>query len=151
MVLETRVIGHIGKDARLTQTAGKTVLNFSVAHTEKFTNSQNVPVENTIWVDCSLWDKDKLAQYLKAGTLVECVGKAVAQPYITKDGEAAASLKLSVQRITLLSAAKKQDEAQPQAQAQTPQKPTGVKKTEPKRVQQAEPEPVGEAVDDLQF
>jgi single-strand DNA-binding protein len=106
MELQMHIIGHIGQDANANQVNGKTVLNFSVAHSEKWTNAQGQPMEKTTWVDCSMWERENLAPYLKAGTLVSLHGTPEAVPYATKQGELRATLKCSVLRLKLLSAAK---------------------------------------------
>ena len=70
-MIKTQVIGHLGKDAVVTSVLGKTVINFSVAHTEKFKDASGAVKEKTTWVDCSNWtDKTAIAPYLKKGTQV---------------------------------------------------------------------------------
>lgn len=104
MELQMHVIGHIGQDATANQVNGKTVLNFSVAHTERWTNAQGVKNEKTTWVDCSMWERDNLAPYLKAGTLVSLHGTPEATAYSSKQGELRAALRCSVLRLKLLNA-----------------------------------------------
>lgn len=103
MVLQLHVIGHIGQDATVSNTNGKDVVNFSVAHTESYKNAQGVKVEKTTWVSCSYWDGAKVAPYLKKGTIVHLLGTPTVVPYTSKAGENKADLRLSVQVLKLIS------------------------------------------------
>ena len=117
MELQISCIGHIGQDASVNLVNGKSVLNFSVAHTEKWKRPDGTPVEKTTWLNCSMWEKDNVAQYLKKGTLVSVHGTPEAIGYTTKTGEIRGDLKCTVQRLKLLSAAPK-PQSQPAGQAQ---------------------------------
>ena len=107
-MVQLQIIGHVGADAVIKQVNGKNVINFSVADTEKFKNKDGIAVENTTWIECGQWaEKTGVAAYLKKGTLVCVVGKPMASAYTNKDGKPAASLKLNVSRIELLSSGSK--------------------------------------------
>lgn len=103
-----QVIGNLGRDASIKEHNGKKVINFSVAHTEKYKNSQGVVTEKTTWVECSMWEKGNVAPYLKQGQLVHIEGTPSVNAYETKDGKPAASLRLSVFGLQLLGG-KKED------------------------------------------
>ena len=108
MVLKLTVVGNLGKDCTMQEVNGKKVLNFAVAHSEKYKNAQGVDVEKTTWVECSKWDSENIAPYLKKGVLVMCEGVPQAYAYTGKEtGELKSSLKLNVQMLKLLSAAPK--------------------------------------------
>jgi single-strand DNA-binding protein len=82
---------------------GKTVINFTVAHTEKSRDAQGNPKDKTIWVDCAYWtDRTAVAQYLKKGTQVYVEGQPDIRTYTTQDGRNGASLTLRVGNIQLL-------------------------------------------------
>jgi single-strand DNA-binding protein len=102
MVLQLELIGYIGQDARLSDVNGKKVLNFSVAHSERFKNKDGVETEKTTFVECSLWDKEKVAPYLTKGSLVRVVGSPVASFYKNKNGEIVPYLNLSVFDLKLI-------------------------------------------------
>ena len=118
MYLKLEVIGHIGQDAVSNTVNGKQVLNFSVAHTEKFKDAQGNARENTTWVKCSVWDKPNLQPWLKKGQLVLLIGKPEVRPYTTNTGELRAELRLRVHELKLLGSNREQQGAAP---AYTPQ------------------------------
>ncbi len=67
-MIKLQIIGNLGKDATTNTVNGKNVINFSVAHTEKFT-SNGEKKEKTTWVECAYWtDKTAISPYLKKGT-----------------------------------------------------------------------------------
>lgn len=108
-MLNLTAIGHIGKDAVLRETTGgKKAISFSIAHTEKYKNASDVPVEKTTWLNCTVWDKEALAQYLKKGTQVYIEGKPEARPWQDKQGEAQATIEVTVYKLELLGGQKEQ-------------------------------------------
>jgi single-strand DNA-binding protein len=65
-MVRMQAIGNLGKDAVTNTVNGKTVINFTVAHTEKGRDrdAQGNPKDKTIWVDCAYWtEKTAVAQY----------------------------------------------------------------------------------------
>lgn len=112
MLLELHLIGHLGRDAVANTVNGKTVLNFSVAHTDKYKDLQGNQREQTTWVSCSMWDKPNLQQYLKKGTLVYLRGKPEIRMYQSNTGEHRADMRLRIMDLKLLPTG--QREAQPQ-------------------------------------
>lgn len=116
MLLKIEAIGHVGNDATLREVNGKKVVNFSLAYTEKYKNADQVVVEKTTWMDCSLWDADKVAPYVKKGTLVYISGIPESRAYVTKDGEAKSTLAVKVGLLKLLSAASGAAQPKPTAQ-----------------------------------
>jgi single-strand DNA-binding protein len=101
-MLRLQVIGHLGSDATITQTSGKAVVNFSVAHTEKFKDRNEVQQERTTWVECAMWGGDKVAPYLKKGTQVFIEGSPAVNVYLNKDQAAQGNLKVTVLDLQLL-------------------------------------------------
>jgi len=105
-MIKTSVIGNLGKDANVKEVNGKKVINFSVAHTEKFKNANGEDISKTTWVECAYWnDKTAVVPYLKQGTLVYVEGMPEADAYL-KDGEAKATLRLRVGTVQLLGGTK---------------------------------------------
>lgn len=82
-MLRIQFIGHIGKDAVVrTLEGGSTVINFNVAHTEKYRNKNNELIEKTTWISCSYWAKSTaIAQYLTKGKQVYVEGKPEVDVY----------------------------------------------------------------------
>ena len=102
-MIKLMVIGNLGKDCIVNQVNGKNVINFSVAHTEKFKDSSGTPREKTTWVECAYWtDRTGIAPYLKKGTQVYAEGSPEVRTYQTQDGKSGASLTLRVMQVQLL-------------------------------------------------
>ena len=104
-MIKLQVIGNLGKDALVNNVNGKTVINFNVAHTERFKDAQGNLKDRTTWVDCSYWtDRTAVAPYLKKGTQVYVEGTPDVRSYTTTDGRNGASLTLRISSVQLLGA-----------------------------------------------
>ena len=102
-MIKLQVIGNLGKDCITNTVNGKSVMNFSVAHTEKFRDNQGVQKDKTIWVECAYWsDRTGVAPYLKKGTQVYVEGAPEVRTYPKNDGTTGVSLTLRVQSVQLL-------------------------------------------------
>ncbi|MDQ6904180.1 MAG: single-stranded DNA-binding protein [Bacteroidota bacterium] len=102
-MIKLQVIGNLGKDCIVKEINGKSVINFSVAHTEKFKDASGNPRERTTWVECAFWtDRTAIAPYLKKGQLVFAEGSPEADAYTNKENQAAATLRMRVRDIQLL-------------------------------------------------
>ena len=102
-MIKLMVIGHLGKDCMTNNVNGKTVMNFNVAHSEKFKDAQGNQKDRTTWVDCAYWsDRTAVAPYLKKGTLVYVEGTPEVRTYPKNDGTTGASLTLRVSSVQLL-------------------------------------------------
>jgi len=68
------MIGHIGADAVVQQHGTECVINFHLAHTDRYMQN-GTKMEKVTWVSCSWWtEKHTIAQYLKKGTQVYISG-----------------------------------------------------------------------------
>jgi len=107
-MVKLQVIGHLGQDATVNNVNGKTVINFSVAHSEKFKNKEGVEVNKSVWVSCAYWtDKTNVSNYLKKGTQVYVEGVPEAKTYRNQNtNEIMPQLSLRVTNIQLLSSNK---------------------------------------------
>jgi single-strand DNA-binding protein len=102
-MIKLQVIGNLGKDCITNTVNGKSVMNFNVAHTEKFRDSQGVQKDKTIWVECAYWsDRTAVAPYLRKGTQVYVEGTPEVRTYPKNDGTTGVSLTLRVQSVQLL-------------------------------------------------
>jgi len=102
-MIKLQIIGHLGGDCTTNEVNGKTVINFNVAHSEKYKDLQGNLVEKTIWVKCAYWtDRTAIAQYLKKGQLIFAEGVPEAEGYLNKENQNAASLKMKVFQLQLL-------------------------------------------------
>ena len=102
-MIKMQVIGHLGKDCVVNTVNGKNVINFTVAHSEKYKDSQGTNHEKTIWVDCAYWtDRTAISPYLVKGTQVFVEGSPEVKNFTRQDGTAGASLSLRVREVQLL-------------------------------------------------
>jgi single-strand DNA-binding protein len=102
-MIKLQIIGNLGKDCIVKEINGKNVINFSVAHTEKFKDAQGNQKERTTWVECAYWtDRTAVAQYLKRGKMVYVEGSPEADAYTNKENQPAATLRMRVQNLQLL-------------------------------------------------
>lgn len=99
------IIGHLGKDAETRTVGSQQVINFSVAHTEKWKDATGQQKEKTIWVECARWvapgGSTAIAQYLKKGTQVFCTGTPEPDAYSDSNGPVG-KIKLNVLNVQLL-------------------------------------------------
>ncbi|HMU47143.1 MAG TPA: single-stranded DNA-binding protein [Chitinophagaceae bacterium] len=102
-MIKMQVIGNLGKDCVVNTVNGKNVINFTVAHTERYRDSQGNQQEKTTWVDCAYWtDRTAVAQYLQKGKQVYVEGQPEARSFQRNDGTPGASLSLRVREVQLL-------------------------------------------------
>ena len=102
-MIKMQVIGNLGKDCVVNTVNGKNVINFTVAHTEKYKDSQGNMQEKTTWVDCAYWtDRTTVAQYLTKGKQIYAEGQPEVRSFQRQDGTAGASLSLRVREVQLL-------------------------------------------------
>ena len=102
-MIKMQVIGHLGKDCIVNTVNGKNVINFTVAHSEKYKDSQGNQQEKTTWVEAAYWtDRTAIAPYLTKGTQVYVEGSPEVRSFQRNDGTAGASLSLRVRDIQLL-------------------------------------------------
>ena len=110
-MIKMHVIGNLGKDCIVNTVNGKNVINFSVAHTEKYKDAQGVQKDKTLWVECAYWtDRTGIAPYLKKGTQVYAEGTPDIRNYTTADGRQGSSLTLRINGVQLLSCSYAQGE-----------------------------------------
>jgi single-strand DNA-binding protein len=102
-MIKMQVIGNLGKDCTVNTVNGRNVINFTVAHTEKYKDSQGNNQEKTTWVDCAYWtDRTAVAPYLTKGTQVYAEGAPEVRSFTRNDGTAGASLSMRVREVQLL-------------------------------------------------
>jgi len=102
-MIKMQVIGRLGKDCIVNTVNGKNVINFSVAHSERYKDSQGNLQEKTTWVDCAYWtDRTAVAPYLVKGVQVYVEGTPEARAFSRQDGTAGASLSVRVREVQLL-------------------------------------------------
>lgn len=119
--LTMQIIGNVGNDAVVKQVGDKSIIEFSVAHTEKWTDRQGVKNQKTTWVKCSYWtDRVNIAPYIKKGNMIEVSGLPHVTTYTTPNNEFKANLELKVTSITLISSSTQNNEQPAQQQTSVP-------------------------------
>jgi single-strand DNA-binding protein len=109
-MIKLQVIGNLGRDCSVNTVNGRSVINFSVAHTERFKDAQGVLQQRTMWVDCAYWtDRTAVAPYLKKGTMVYAEGTPDLRSYQAQDGTTKTSLTLRVQNVQLIGSNRNND------------------------------------------
>jgi len=102
----TYFIGNVGRvDAiRYTQ-AGRAVISWSLAVSRKWTDKQTgQQQERTKWVRCTAWGAlaETVSQFVTVGMQMHVAGDIDASAWVADDGEARASLELTVRDMTFL-------------------------------------------------
>lgn len=117
-MLQLTATGNVGKDATLSKSGNDTAINFSIAVNRKYRNGQGVEVEETKWIDCTIWRKQgentDIAQYIKAGTKMLVQGQPDIRWYVNSNGEVVVVQTLRVFSQELLSAKKEEPATKPQ-------------------------------------
>ena len=138
-MIKLQIIGNLGKDCVVNTVNGKNVINFTVAHTEKYRDSQGNNQEKTTWVDCAYWtDRTAISPYLTKGKQVFVEGTPEVRTFTRQDNTAGASLSLRVRDIQLLGG-RGEGGSTPSASASTPSSSV------------SSPADITEPVDDLPF
>jgi single-strand DNA-binding protein len=97
------VIGILGKDAVLNEVNGKKVINFSIAHTEKYKDGLGQEQSKTTWIHCNWWtEKTNIVSLLKKTQKVFVSGKPEMKIYTPENGEPQAQLNLRVNSLHLV-------------------------------------------------
>jgi single-strand DNA-binding protein len=120
-MIKLQVIGNLGNDAVVNNVNGKTVINFSLAHTEKYKDAQGVQMDRTIWVNCAYWtERTGIHPYLLKGKTIYVEGTPTLEIYTTNDGRQSPKLKLNVRDIQLIGGSGPRTD-QPQVSVPSPQ------------------------------
>ena len=102
-MIKLQIVGNLGKDCIVKEVNGTNVINFSVAHSERYKDNQGNQKERTTWVECAYWtEKTAVAQYLTRGKTVYAEGYPEADAYTNKENQPAATLRMRVSNIQLL-------------------------------------------------
>lgn len=157
-MLKAHALGNLGRDAEVrTLENGRQLIEFTMAHTEKWNNAQGQAQEKTTWVKVTKWiaqgGSTAVAQYLKQGTKVYVSGKVDAQAYQAKDlnpdgtPQLRATLTITAEEIELCGGNQQvapQQQAAPQYQQQ-PAAPAPAPAPQPATQPPPPPQPVWDA------
>lgn len=98
-----QLAGRLVGDAQLRETkSGQRVTAFTVALNDSFKKKDGTKVQNTTFVDCAVWNRPNLTDYLVKGLLVELIGFPSPRAYNGKDGEPQARIDFRVDRLNFL-------------------------------------------------
>ena len=133
-MLQLEVIGNLGSDAEIKDFSGRRYVSFNVAHSERRKDANGTVVDSTTWVSV-LWygDGGGLTQYLKRGCKVFVRGRLSLKTYQDKHGNTQTAVNVNANEVTLCGL---KGESQQQGTSAT---------------QAAQPQPSGDANDDLPF
>ncbi len=107
------ITGRLTRDAEVRTTSnGKQVVNFSVAVNDSYKTKQGERIEQTAYFDCSYWRSPKVIKMLTKGLLVELTGRVSARAWVSKNGEAKASLNFHTSDIKPLAGSRKHETVQ---------------------------------------
>ena len=144
-MIKMQAIGNLGKDCVVNTVNGKNVINFTLAHTEKYKDSQGNQQEKTTWVDCAYWtDRTAIAPYLQKGQQVFVEGAPEVRSFTRNDGTAGASLSLRIREIQLIGGRRDNMESGTFQQSSAPA-------ARPQAAPVQQPAPVEDVADDLPF
>lgn len=104
------VVGNTGKDAEIQYTpTGVAVCKFSIAESRYQGKDKDA---KTVWYNCVVWrEKTEIAsQYIRKGKRLMVIGQIDVNAYINKQGQASASLELTVSEFKLLEKAEESQE-----------------------------------------
>ena len=102
-MLQTTVIGNVGADAQFQSKDGRDFVTFRVAHNDVWTDQAGQQHSSTIWVDCIMNGKPKVAEFIKAGTQVFISGRTSVRVYSSeKDRCMKAGITINVDTVQLL-------------------------------------------------
>jgi single-strand DNA-binding protein len=109
-MLALEIIGHLGQDAVIKDFGGQKYVSFSVAHSESYTDANQIKHENTTWVNCLKYGESKVIDYLKKGTPVFVRGELSTKIYDSK-GTLRVAVNCRVRELTLLGGRKEGGQA----------------------------------------
>lgn len=135
-MLKISIVGNIGRDANTREQNGRFVVNFPLAHNERFKNDKGEFVEKSVWVNCSRWydrNPEKLVAYLKKGSVIAIDGSLDVGLYTTKDQQKAVEIKCNYNDLQIISstANKPEQSASNQAQENIPSSNNGMDQAPP--------------------
>lgn len=99
------LIGNLGQDPELRHTAtGKSVCNFTVATTEKWTDDEGEPHQRVDWHKVVIWNNlaDNINKYGAKGRQVYVEGKSITRSWEDKDGNKRYTTEVSASVVYIL-------------------------------------------------
>lgn len=87
MLNNVQLIGNVGQDPEMREVNGTSVVNLSIATSEKYKDKSGAPQEKTEWHRVAFWGKaaEIIAQYVSKGSKLYVSGSIESRKY-DKDG-----------------------------------------------------------------
>ena len=87
MLNNVQLIGNVGQDPEMREVNGTSVVNLSIATSEKYKDKSGAPQEKTEWRRVAFWGKaaEIIAQYVSKGSKLYVSGSIESRKY-DKDG-----------------------------------------------------------------
>ncbi len=105
-MLKVILSGVLGQDAEVKDLGNSKAINFSVAVSMDYKDSQGNKIEKTEWVKAVIWkgkeQSTKVSEYLKKGKKVLIEGIPDSEGFKTKDGEIKSALTITVKDIEFM-------------------------------------------------
>lgn len=105
-MLKIILSGYVGNDATINDVGNQKAINFDIAVSRDYKNSNGDKIERTEWVRAVIWKKKEskatLVEYLRKGTKILIEGEPTCSAYTTKSGEAKSSINVAVKEIEFL-------------------------------------------------
>ena len=115
-------IGRAGANPEVRYTsAGTAVCTLSIAVSQKWTDKDGKPQEQTEWVRVNFWAKlaEVVGEYVKKGKQVYVAGKLTTRKYTDKDGVEKYATEIRGEQIQLLGSKDEQQQAKPAKDTRT--------------------------------
>ncbi len=105
-MLKLMLSGNLGSDATVKEVGNNKVINFDIAVSRIYKNSNGEKVEKTEWIRADIWRSKetdtKFAEYLKKGKKVLIEGEPYSSGYQSKNGDIQSSLNVRVKEFEFL-------------------------------------------------
>jgi single-strand DNA-binding protein len=108
-MITINITGNITGDA-ITRTINNiTVINFTIAHNNRYKTSQGELKEEVTFIRCSIWDKPNLHKLFYKGRSIYASGFLKLNKYTDSNGEKQAALNLTITAFKVFGKAQQQN------------------------------------------
>lgn len=102
-MLQVIIIGAVGADAKLQEKDGRKFTTFRVAHNDTWTDEAGQQHTSVTWVDCTMNDHPKVAEFIKTGSQVAVIGNASLRIYSSeRERRMLPGLRVQVRNVELI-------------------------------------------------
>lgn len=109
-----QLAGKLVGNAKLRETqTGQKVTAFTVAMNDQFKKKDGTKVKKTTYIDCSIWNRAAITEFLTKGLVVSIVGFPTSRAYTTNEGDLRSQIEIRVDKLTFLANPYSKDEVKP--------------------------------------